>query len=279
VFGLAAAVLALAPNGSPLTTRRLWIASAALGLAGAARPQVAPAVAVLAVSMLVRAPRPATWIALGPLAAAAAFTVSINTLWFGSPLGAVPRLEALHPVVHRVEGTFSATPWRGAAGLLFSPSRGLLIFSPIVAVAIAGLGATRREGWRGDLRWCWTAAAAQFLLYASYTVWWGGHTYGPRYCLDLLPMLLPPAAAGMTLVAGSYAAARAASIALAWSVLLAGTGAYCYPNDEWNTDPVSADTHHERFWQWSDPQFVRCWQRGPSPQNFNLLSRASVRAS
>ena len=45
-------------------------------------------------------------------------------------------LEALHPDVHAVTGSLSSEPWRGAAGLLISPSRGLLVYSPIVIYAL-----------------------------------------------------------------------------------------------------------------------------------------------
>jgi len=62
-----------------------------------------------------------------------------------------------------------------------------------------------------------------------------------------------------------------ASAALAWSITVAVTGAFFFPHDRWNVDPYAVDRHHERLWQWSDMQIVRCWQRGPSPQNFDLF--------
>jgi len=56
------------------------------------------------------------------------------------------------------------------------------------------------------------------------------------------------------------------------------TGAFVYPNDQWNTNPDNVDIDHARLWDWRDPQIVRAWRRGPSPQNFDLFSRAAVRA-
>ena len=53
--------------------------------------------------------------------------------------------------------------------------------------------------------------------------------------------------------------------------LFAATGAFCYPNDRWNTQPVDVDLHHERLWDWRDLQITRCWRQGMSPQNFGLL--------
>jgi len=268
-FGLAAALVWLAAPGPSPAGGRAWAAMAALAVAGAARPQVAPTVAVLALSMLVRG-RFRSWPALSVLAVAAGTVVAFNVAWFGHPLGAVPRLELLHPTVHATSGSLGS-PWQGGLGLLFSPSRGLLIFSPIVLVCLAGLPAVARDGWRGPLGWCLAAAVAQFAFYASYSVWWGGHAYGPRYLVDLLPPLVPIAAEGAALVAPRRLARAAAVCALCWSVLLAATGAFCYPAERWNNTPEEVDVRHWRLWNWRDPQFVRCWQTGPSPQNFNLF--------
>jgi hypothetical protein len=115
------------------------------------------------------------------------------------------------------------------------------------------------------------------VFYSSYNVWWGGHTYGPRYCLDILPLLVPLVAAGMPWsLAGRWR--RGVAIAgLAWSIAVAGTEAFMYPNEQWNAKPVDVDQHHERLWEWGDPQFVRCWKTGWSPQNFNPFTAAAFR--
>lgn len=271
LFGVALAVLCLAPPEPRLQAWRLWMAAVGLGIAGAARYQVAPAILVLAIGMITRIARPRDALSLLPIAVSAAVMIGLNLSWFGHPLGAMAQLEStLHPQLHGVEGPLSAAPWIGAAGLLASPSRGLLVFSPIVLVAVAGIGAAWREGWRSDLRWCLLAAAAQFSAYACYSVWWGGHTYGPRYTIDLLPLLVPLAAAGTALLQTRRPVRILAAAALVWSVALAATGAFCYPAEAWNTTPVSVDLNHGRLWDWRDPQFVRCWQRGANPQNFGI---------
>jgi hypothetical protein len=269
--GLTLALFYLTAASSLTPGWGLWIASAGLGLAGWARPQVAPAIAVLALCLITRRGRRRDLFALVPLAICSALALWLNVRWFGHPFGAVPHLESLHPLLHGVDGSLSRTPWQNAAGLLFSPSRGLVIYSPIVLVTLLSLPLAWKEGLRGTLLWCWLAAIAQFALYAGYSVWWGGHTYGPRYTIDLLPLLLPLAAAGATILVRTRAGAVAGSAALAWSVLLAATGAWCYPAEAWNTDPVSVDLHHERLWEWRDPQFARCWRQGAHRDNFSFL--------
>jgi hypothetical protein len=271
--GLALAVLCLTPDATGLKTSRLWIAAAGLSIAGAARYQVAPIIIALASSVFIRRRRARDATALLPIAACAAAMVSLNMAWFGRPLGAMVYLEAaVHPQIHGVSGPLSDAPLTGALGLLVSPSRGLLIYSPVVLVALAGFGAMRKEGWRSDLRWCALAAAAQIVLYACYSVWWGGYTYGPRYLIDILPLLTPLAAAGTAVLRKTRIGLALAAGALAWSIALAATGAFCYPAEAWNTSPSNIDLDHQRLWDWRDPQFVRCWRTGPSPQNMDFFA-------
>jgi hypothetical protein len=267
-----AIAMLMAPN---LTRLRALLVVCLLALAAAARPQLAPCIAVLAVSVVARlGVRVGSILILTPLAAAAAVVMGLNTVWFGHLLGAVPRLEALHAGVHFVPGSLTASVQAGMLGLLISPSRGLLVFSPIVAIAAVGASRLTQGGWtseRPERRWCAAAIAVQFLLYSTYSVWWGGHTFGPRYALDALPMMVPLGADGVEIV-GRHATGRAlAIIALVWSVAAAGTGAFVYPSEAWNSDPTEIDRAHGRLWDWRDPQLLRCWQTGPSPQNFDLV--------
>jgi hypothetical protein len=76
-------------------------------------------------------------------------------------------------------------------GLLFSPSRGLFIFSPVLVFAI--YGAVRR--WRvGE----WQALDSLLALYvvlhwlviSSAAMWHGGASYGPRFFADVIPIFI-----------------------------------------------------------------------------------------
>ena len=275
VFGLALAVLMFtAPAMEPV---HLLFAGLGLGIAGAARPQLAPAVAVLLAGAIARAGWRRAALALAVTAVFAAALIVMNVRWFGSPLGALATLEALHPKVHATERSFDPSIG-GVLGLLVSPNRGLLVFSPIVLAALTGLApALKQKRFTAPeysaLRWCGLAALAVYGLYASYSVWWAGHTFGPRYMLDLLPLLVPLAAGGIGAARLPRAAVAFGALALTWSVIVAGTGAFVFPNERWNLDPRDVDRHHERLWDWSDLQIVRCWERGPSPQNFSLFGR------
>jgi hypothetical protein len=276
VFGLALAVLAFAAPGERISGRGAVAIGVGLGLAGATRPQLAPIVAILLAG---------TWARSGPRHALAATALvatfgaavcAANLQWFGHPLGALPLLEETNSLVHRTGASFGLQ-LEGFLGLLVSPSRGLLIFSPVVLVAAAGILPAFSAGWRSPLPWCVLALAAQYALYGSYSVWWGGHTYGPRYLVDILPVAVPLAAAAMGPSRRGRSAGVAAAAMLAWSIAVSATGAFCYPYDAWNVDPSDVDRNHARLWSVADNQIARCWRRGPSPQNFSLVDRAAFR--
>ena len=276
-FGCALALWAgLRPAGEAPGHRRLWIAGLGLAMAGAARPQVAPLVAVLLLWLAARSGR-AAWRSAVVVAAVAALDLGANYRWFGHVLGATPSLEAVHATVHDVSGSFGSVG-EGLGGLLASPSRGLLIFSPVVFVAALGaLTAWRRPRPQPDLWWLLLAAAVQLVAYAAYAVWWGGHTYGPRYAVDILVPLAPAGALGALWMSRRRWASAVGLALLAWSVVVAGAGAFVFPNERWNTSPADVDRNHERLWQVRDTQIPRTLRTPLSPQNFGLFDRAAFR--
>jgi len=269
LLGLSLWVLATAQPGEA-TWRRTVLAALGIALAGAARSQLGPALIVLLVAL---------WWQWGRVHAAAATALAtaavvplliLNYKWFGHPLGPLPGLAELNSQIHGTGATFGlhADGW---AGLLVSPSRGLLVFSPIVLVAAAGVPLAFKEGWRTPAPWCAIAFAVHYALYASYAVWWGGHTYGPRYLLDVLPLATPLAAQAIAAWRVRSWRSAMAVAALGWSIVVAATGAFCYPNDAWNSEPTEIDRDHARLWAVADNQISRCWHGGPSPQNFGLF--------
>ena len=263
------AAIALWTGDGNRTIARSALIGALLGWALSGRPQTLPMIGILAAGALWNA-TPRSRIALaGALLVSVGVFAGLNVFWFGHPAGGQPQFEQLSLSIHNARSTWQS-PLQGIAGLLFSPSRGLLVFSPIVAVTLFA----RSRGGGPVIAWTLAAAAAQLLLYGSYSVWWGGYTYGPRYLLDLLPALVPAAALGVDRLANTPATVRAiAAAALAWSIVTAATGAFCYPNEQWNTDPVNLDQAHERLWEVRDSQIPRCWSRGLAPQNFVLFDR------
>jgi hypothetical protein len=84
---------------------------------------------------------------------------------------------------------FSTPLWTGVGGLLLSPNRGLLIYSPIMLFAFVGAVMVWRRPSPPWLRWLVVAFGWHLLIYGMFDEWWAGYTYGPRYLTEMLPVL------------------------------------------------------------------------------------------
>jgi hypothetical protein len=146
-------------------------------------------------------------------------------------------------------------------GTLFSPNRGLLVFSPWVAVALATLAmpAVRQRLAAHSLICVLLASLVPYLLMLSkYSVWWGGHSFGPRYSTDAIPLFAILFAFGLE---GALTRSRALGpisvIAVVFSIAVQIIGAFCYPST-WNSAPLNVDLNHNRLWDWRDSELSRC---------------------
>jgi hypothetical protein len=124
-------------------------------------------------------------------------------------------------------GAFSGDPVVGLAGLLVSPSRGLLVFSPWVLLALPGaVAAVRgRDPLRGSLV---VGIVAVLAVNAGYADWWGASCWGPRRLLELLPafaVLSFDPAWGATPPRWFR---RLAPPLVAWSVFVSAIGFFAY---------------------------------------------------
>lgn len=81
-------------------------------------------------------------------------------------------------------------------GLLFSPSRGLLLCAPVVLVGILAMGSLwRRTRWLGIyVGFC---TVGFFLMAAGSSVWFGGWAFGPRLLVPIFGLAAIAAAAGL----------------------------------------------------------------------------------
>jgi hypothetical protein len=146
----------------------------------------------------------------------------------------------------------------GLYGLLLSPSRGLFVYAPYLAFAVAALVLAWRA--RGEvaarLRALGLVALATLLLYATYTEWWGGRVFGARFLDDLSPILFAALAWGIGRGLLDRALWRRLFwIGAGWSLLLFNAAALVY-DQKWDTDPVNVNFHPEKLLDWSDPQWL-----------------------
>ena len=159
-----------------------------------------------------------------------------NLHYFGKPI-AFGQVTAL---VERFGQTDVSVVWRtsiltGLAGALFSPSRGLFIFSPIAVVSVwAGFRIWKDRRWV-PLRALAFATLALWLVVARWSGWVGGWCYGYRLVVDsaiFLAFLAIP-------VAEEIRKRRVLLVAVAllavWSVGVQALGAWVYDVRGWNS--------------------------------------------
>ena len=125
---------------------------------------------------------------------------------------------------------------------------------------------------------------AQVLLVSKWSVWWGGHCYGPRLLTDIVPCLM------LLMLPAMDRISRGAILRLLFGLMLfaAGfvqaVGAFCYPNSGWDEAPVAIGESQQRLWNWKDNPVSRSLSAGPRlgpapqfKQKIRRVFRASIR--
>jgi len=298
VLGYAAAIWALIAG-------RPTAAGIAAAAAVIARPATAPAAALLALFLVHRIAvrfrkdpeachaslRDALWFA-GAAAVVGATGAAYNLWLFGNLVGGAPTRTQYWVDELGTAGMFSGSLLAGLAGLTISPSRGILIFSPVVIVAIVGAvrvwrtrlndAATQRRDALLLARYASVAAIAILLTYSKFIVWWGGHGYGPRYLTDAMPfvgLLLAfgflPRKAALEDPASWRRTPVAALALLVCSIAVQAIGAFCWPSP-WTLS--GNPPYRYRLWNWRDNEIASCLRAGPrfDPAGRRLLGYIGV---
>jgi hypothetical protein len=185
-----------------------------------------------------RRPRSLVWF-LGGAALPLALYAAYNTHYLGSPFAFGQTRESDFIALQKTgsHALWDLTLWRGAAGLLFSPSRGLLVFSPVVVCGLWGLVATprpARDPARFDAFRPISFGTVSLLLVAfAWFDWWGGWSFGYRPIVDTMPLLAVLSIPVIDRVLDG--AARFALLGcLVWSIGVQCVGAFAYDLG-WNT--------------------------------------------
>lgn len=208
-----ALLLVRAPAAGPRTA----LLGAVCVLMAANRPPDALLAAAFGGFVLWRDWRSLAWLAAGaapPLAA---------LLYYN--LGFMGELAGGYGVV-KPPVNFFQSDWSGLAGLLVSPGRGLLVFSPFLAFVVVGLlQRLRAPDTRALAALLALAVAGQLLLYAQGD-WRAGTAWGPRWLTDILPVLVWMLAPAPLLL--RPAARRTFAVAIVFSIGVQAVGAFWY---------------------------------------------------
>jgi hypothetical protein len=180
--------------------------------------------------------------------------LAYNDLAFGSPLEQGYGIK-----------TFGTPIQTGLYGLLFSPSRGLFVYTPYLVFALIAL--LRAWRWPGEVagrfRGLFLVWLATLVLYATYSEWWGGRVFGSRFLDDLAPVLFAALGWGTSVgMLGSRFARALFAIAAAWSFVLFQAAAFVY-DKSWDTFPVNVNDDPSKLFNWNDPQWLAVLRQVP----------------
>jgi hypothetical protein len=257
-LSLIAAIALLHPQ--PVGRRRLVLAGAFTGLLVACRLMDVVFATAIATWLAWTDWRGLRWFLPAPILIG--ITLLCYNLWFfDNILGGQAKLEQYHMRLHAVPSTWSSNLVDGLLGTLVSPNRGLLVFSPWIAVGLVTLvvPTVRRRLSDHSLICVLIASLIPYLIILSkYSVWWGGHCFGPRYWTDVIPLFAILFAYGLEwMLKRSRVLLAISAVTVIVSIAVQLIGAFCYPSS-WNLEPRNVDLHHERLWDWRDTELSRC---------------------
>ncbi len=146
---------------------------------------------------------------------------------------------------------WTAPFWTGFSGLLFSPARGLFVYSPILLFSLVGIWLVWKKG-PPSFRYLSVGILFVILVCSKWYMWWGGWSYGPRLLADLAPLMC-------FFLYPLHGAMRKRPVLLVGCVLLAAfsigmhaIGAY-WDNGTWD---ARADV-------WKNPSALWSWKNSP----------------
>jgi hypothetical protein len=162
--------------------------------------------------------------------------VAYNLHFFGKPIafGQVSALADRLHVGNNPGMLWQHSFWNGLAGVLVSPSRGLVVFSPILLFSLwGGITVWKQRRWL-PLRAALLATLGIWFVTARWTGWWGGWSFGYRLVVDSATLLAFLAIPVAERIRNRRSLLVAAAVLALWSVGVQGLGAFVYDVTGWN---------------------------------------------
>ncbi len=150
------------------------------------------------------------------------------------------------------------------AGNFISPSRGLFVYVPgSLFVLLLVFYYWRRLSHRPLAIVSLSAIAVHILVVSTDPNWWGGHCYGARLTIDVIPWFFLLAILGcQSLRNAPPSTLKNSAMAFGLLTLIVGAainghGALSARANDWvNGPPADVDQMPSRVWDWSHPQFL-----------------------
>lgn len=172
------------------------------------------------------------------------------------------------------------------AGNLVSPSRGLLVYVPVILFIVYLLARYRETLVARRLVWLSLIIIGLHLVLTSsfanlWGDWWGGASYGPRYMTELVPWFMLLAilcVKAMTRwreqhpqrLPGKVFETATAVLLLALSVFINARGALSLDTWKWS-QPFTDKQLRAQLWDYRHPQFLAGLQLPAPPTEFPLI--------
>jgi 4-amino-4-deoxy-L-arabinose transferase-like glycosyltransferase len=163
-------------------------------------------------------------------------------------------------------------------GLIISPNRGLLVFSPVCFLAFFGIFGIKNIKTK-NMQYFFIIMAisvfCQITAYSFFKVWWGGWSYGPRFLAGMLPFIVFFLALYFDEFSKTtwnqknvrkYFIIFVIALFICWSVFVQVVGAFYYPKGGWEFKQ-NVDQIPQRFWNWDDSLILQNFLAGPYPVN------------
>jgi len=148
-------------------------------------------------------------------------------------------------------------------GNLFSPARGLLIYSSFILIAwICYFNRASKKTW--GLKWTWWLIgtiwpAMHLMSISSLPHWWGGWSFGPRFMTDALPGIFLLTLYAWPTTCDCFRKKMSIAILVAAAIFSIYVNSYqglfnSYAVITWNASP-NIDKNPEYLFNWEYPQF------------------------
>ena len=163
----------------------------------------------------------------------------------------------------------------GIAGLLFSPVRGLFVFSPFL-LFLPLIFRFRPRGLALHLA-MGAGIALQLLLYGK-SDWRGGISFGPRYMTDLMPLLILMLVPVVEALRGLGRATFVVSVGAA--VAIQAIGAFDYTSETDRALEAASGPDQQRVaWDWRSAPFIASLRQGLAARELTAEVRGSFDAT
>jgi hypothetical protein len=168
---------------------------------------------------------------------------------------------------HYTANRFSGSPFSAVLGLLFSPSRGLFMYTPFFIFSLFYLFRYWKKSWEYGV-----GVILYILVTTSWDMWWGGTSHGYRMLSEVIPPLIVLFCFFIQQFQTHLKNTVLLSLVLIpiiWSVFVQSVWGAHYYSCGFNEAPVNINVLndqqlHQKLWS-GESEFTYCWKKMNKP--------------